>query len=169
MPVPVSARLKYRRLTADDLLTFHALVVDDHVRRYLLDGLSMDLAWCRKQAQASDALFAERNVGLWLTSLTEPSVPFGFCGFIRFAETGPEPQLLYAMPAAHAGQGYATEMARALIEYVREHTSAKEIISAVDEPNAASSHVLAKLGFELIGASPGEFGKMLNYRLQLAR
>jgi RimJ/RimL family protein N-acetyltransferase len=167
MPVPISARLKYRRLTADDLVTFHALVVDDHVRRYLLDGLTMDLAWCREQVAASDDLFAERGVGLWLAYREGETTPLGFCGFIRFGETGAEPQLLYALPVAHVGQGYATEMARALVEYVRLHTWATEIISAVDEPNVASSRVLEKLGFQPMGVSAGAFGTMCLYQLPL--
>jgi len=165
-----SERLRYRRLSAADVAAFHALIVDEHVRRYLLDGLTMDRDWSATQVAASDALFAERGIGLWLTFVFEQQVqPIGFCGFIRFDETGPEPQLLYALSAEHTGQGYATEMARALIDYVRRNTAATEIISAVDEPNAASSRVLTKLGFQLSGSSPGAFGRMLHYRLPLRR
>ena len=117
IPPLTSPRLHYRRLSAEDLNAFHALIVNEHVRRYLLDGLTMDREWSAGQVAASDALFAERGVGLWLAFLPgQPSPPIGFCGFICFAETGPEPQLLYALLAEHAGQGYATEMAQALIE-----------------------------------------------------
>ena len=165
-----SERLHYRRLSTADVDGFHALIVDEHVRRFLLDGLTMDRDWSTGQVAASDALFAERGVGMWLTYSTGPeSKPIGFCGFIRFEETGPEPQLLYALTAEHAGQGYATEMARALIEYVRQNTAATEIISAVDEPNAASCRVLTKLGFQSSGSSPGAFGRMLHYRLPIKR
>lgn len=167
VPVPESTRLSYRRLSPDDLDAFHVLVVDEHIRRYLLDGLTVDRDWCAEQVQASDALFAERGLGLWLVYQTGSSAPLGLCGFIRFGETGSEPQLLYALPAEYAGQGYATEMASTLVEYVRQNTAAMEIISAVDEPNVASSRVLEKLGFELTDSSPGAFGRMLRYRLSL--
>ena len=169
-PPPTSLRLNYRRLSAADIDTFHSLIVDEHVRRYLLDGLTMDRQWSVGQVAASDALFAERGLGIWLAFLAgQQPRPLGFCGFIRFAETGPEPQLLYALLAEHAGRGYATEMAQALIEYVRQHTGATEILSAVDEPNAASSRVLTKLGFQLTGDTPGAFGRIMHYRLPTRR
>jgi hypothetical protein len=61
---------------------------------------------CAVQAIVSDARFAEHGVGPWLAFLSEqPTSPIVFCGFIRFDETGPEPQLLYALTAKHAGQG----------------------------------------------------------------
>jgi [ribosomal protein S5]-alanine N-acetyltransferase len=167
-PALTSARLNYRRLSTTNVAAFHALIVNEHVRRFLLDGLTMDPAWSAAQVAASNALFAERGVGIWLAFISEQQTqPIGFCGFIRFEETGPEPQLLYALTAEHTGQGYATEMASALIEYVRQNTQAAEIISAVDEPNAASSRVLTKVGFEITGSSPGAFGRMLHYRLPL--
>lgn len=168
IPPLESERLHYRRLSAADVEAFHSLIVDQHVRRFLLDGLTMDRDWSVGQVAASDALFAERGVGLWLAFLHgQQTKPIGFCGFIRFEETGPEPQLLYALTAEYVGQGYATEMAEALIEYVRQNTQATEIISAIDEPNAASSRVLTKFGFQCIGDSPGAFGRMLHYRLPL--
>jgi RimJ/RimL family protein N-acetyltransferase len=168
IPPLASERLSYRPLAAHNVDAFHSLIVDEHVRRYLLDGHTMDRDWSAAQLAASDALFAERRVGLWLASLaSEPSKPIAFCGFIRFDETGPEPQLLYALTAEHAGRGYATEMARALVDYVRHKTSATQIISAVDEPNVASSRVLAKVGFAQTGNSPGALGRMLHYRLSI--
>jgi RimJ/RimL family protein N-acetyltransferase len=164
-----SPRLTYHRLTADNLSAFHALATDEHIRCYLLDGEVVDRVWCEAQLAASETLFAERGVGLWLTSSTgDPDQPLGFCGFIRFPETGPEPQLLYALLERFTGQGYATEMATALVEVVRANTSAREIISAVDEPNAASCRVLEKLGFQQTHASLGAFGRVLHYRRLLA-
>jgi ribosomal-protein-alanine N-acetyltransferase len=168
MPALTSPRLTYQRLSAENLDAFHALAIDEHIRRYLIDGEIVDLAWCDEQRAASDALFAERSVGIWLAApVATPDEPLGFCGFIRFPETGPEPQLLYALLPAFTGQGYATEMASALVDYVRAHTSAREIISAVDEPNIASCRVLEKLGFQQTHTTPGAFGQTIHFRLAL--
>ena len=88
-------------------------------------------------------------------------------GFVRFAETGPHPQLTYAFFERHTGMGYATEAARALIDYAAANTTLGEIHSAVDEPNAASVRVLDKLGFVQSGSTPGAFGRILQFRLPL--
>ncbi len=168
MDLAVTQRLTFARLTEAQLDAFHRLALDPHVRQYLLDGQLVDRAWCAEQLRASDALFAARGVGLWLVSgRAAAGVCIGFCGFIRFDETGPEPQLLYALLPQHTGRGYATEIASALVAHAREHTPLDVIHSGVDEPNRASMRVLEKLGFEIVGAIPGAFGRIVQYRLAL--
>ena len=81
--------------------------------------------------------------------------------------SGPEPQLLYALLAKHTGRGYATEMARSLVVYAAKNTSVSVLVSTVDEPNAESSRVLEKVGFESSGSDPGAFGRILQYRYSL--
>jgi len=62
---------------------------------------------------------------------------------------------------------FATEMACALVEFVRCPTSDTVILSAVDEPNVSSVRVFEEIGFQSTGSSPGAFGKMLYFRLAL--
>lgn len=163
-----SARLDYRPLGPDDLEAFHGLIVDGHIRRYLLDGESMNRAWSAAQIAASQALFASHGVGLWLVFAKERLAdPLGFCGFIRFDETGPRPQLLYALLEPHTGRGYATEIAAALVAYAELHSTDRTVISAVDAPNRASCRVLEKVGFQVTGQTPGAFGHMVHYELKL--
>lgn len=164
-----SSRLNYTKLSQRLLPVFHTLATDEHVRRYLLDGEIVDLNWCRQQLVDSDDLFAEDGVGIWITTLKESQSPIGFCGFIRFPETGTEPQLLYALRTEWTGNGCATEMAEALVQYAAEQTSLGVVHSAVDEPNRASARVLEKVGFEMSGTLPGAFGQILQYRRVLAR
>jgi RimJ/RimL family protein N-acetyltransferase len=171
MTQPTSERLTCRRLDAGGLGAFHQIVLDAHVRRYLVDGEAMSREWCREQLAASDALFASCGLGLWLVFRKDESekAPIGLCGFVRFAETGPEPQLLYALLERHTGQGFATEIARTLVEYAVANTSLSVLHSAADEPNIASLRVLEKAGFEQVGTRPGAFGQILTYRLPLVR
>jgi len=168
MSTLTSPRLSYSRLSAENLAAFHALATDEHIRHYLLDGQIVDRAWCEEQLAASDALFAQRNVGMWVAAARDnPQTSLGFCGFLCMDEHSTEPQLLYALLSAFTGQGYATEMATALVDFVRLHTSAREIVAAVDEPNVASCRVLEKLGFQRTHTSPGEFGQTIHFRLAL--
>lgn len=166
---PRSARLDYRRPLASDVDVLHAIITDDHVKRYLCDGQTLPREWAVETIAASDQLFATRGVGLWL--VFEPAsagAPIGFCGFFTFEgfeALGGEPQLIYALRETAAGQGHATEAAEASIRHAREHAGFTTIVAAVDEPNRASIRVLEKLGFERCGEAPGAFGAVILFRL----
>jgi len=167
---PGAARLTYRPVDlahADELL---ALAVDPCIRRYLLDGEVVSLDWARGAVAASDALFAEYGVGLWLARLADDAGDggdlVGFCGFHIFPELSPAPQLLYALREVYAGRGLATEMARALVRAARARAGGWPVVeAAVDAPNGASIRVLEKLGFLQVGTLPGAFGSTHLYHL----
>jgi ribosomal-protein-alanine N-acetyltransferase len=160
-----SERLRYSELAPGHLHVFHSLVQDDHVRRYLLDGQVLPLEWSLETIRASQALFDHRGVGVWLVSQKFTGEIIGFCGFLEIATVHPEPQLVYAMFHRFTGMGYATEMAAASITEARKHAGFATIVASVDEVNAASVHVLDKLGFEGIATLQGAFGKMFLLRL----
>lgn len=159
---PTSARLAYRRLRVDDVDAFHALLVDPHVLRFLLDGSVVDRAFAREAVLDSDALFASRGVGLFLLSIDSEDV--GFAGYRVFPDLGPEPQLLYALREPFTGRGLATEAAEACIRFGFE-AGLPTIVAAVDAPNVASIRVLEKLGFERHREWPGAFGTTFGFRL----
>ena len=163
---PTSARLRYRLLAAADLSVLHALALDGHVRRFLLDGERVSEAWCAHLIEASRQEFAQNKLGMWLLFERErPASAIGFAGFWRFDCVGAAPQLLYALEPAYTGRGYAGEAARSVIAFARAHEALREIDAAVDEPNVASIAVLQRLGFRRVGEAPGAFGKMLLFRL----
>lgn len=152
-------RLTVRRLVGDDAATFHRLATDSHIRRYLLDGVIVEPPWAEDEIARSDELFARLGIGIGLvTERSAPEVPIGFAGFRVFQEIEPEPQLLYALLEPVTGQGYATEVARALIRDAQGRAGLTDIYTAVDSPNRASIRVLEKLGFEHRGTVPGAFG-----------
>jgi hypothetical protein len=67
----ISRRLRYEPVTLEDLDAFHALVQDEHIRRYLMDGNIMPREWSEERIRASQALFERRGVGLWLAHETD--------------------------------------------------------------------------------------------------
>jgi RimJ/RimL family protein N-acetyltransferase len=148
----------------------HAIITDEHVKRYLCDGQTLPPEWAVETIAASDRLFATPGVGLWLVfePVVDARTPIGFCGFVTFEgfeAFGGEPQLIYALRDRYAGKGHATEAAEACIRHAREHAGFTSIVAAVDEPNRASIRVLEKLGFERSGEVPGAFGAMFLFRL----
>ena len=159
-----SPRLAYEPLRLETVEQFHTLVVDEHVRRYLMDGTIFPIEWSRDRVRDSQALFARRGVGLCLARDIASADLVGFCGFLDIPDVHPEPQLVYALFERFTGRGYATEMAGAAIEEARRHGFG-EIVAGVDEVNAASSRVLEKLGFERTATLQGAFGHMFVCRL----
>lgn len=148
---------------------FWRLCTDAHVRRYLLDGEELPRSWAASATATSSRLFAEGSAGLWLGYRPNAAHPTAFTGFWSFEELGPEPQLLYAMTHAESGRGDATRFGEALIDWARRESVFEDIVSAVDEPNAASIRVLRKLGFQDDGEKPGAFGSTCLFRLPRGR
>jgi [ribosomal protein S5]-alanine N-acetyltransferase len=160
-----SERLRYQPVEWTDVDRFHQLLQDEHVRRYLLDGIVFPREWTEEKIADSRALFERRGVGIWLAHDRASGALVGFCGFMEIPSLHPEPQIVYAMPERFTGQGYATEMAHACIDEARRQPGFAEIIASVDEVNAASARILEKLGFQKFGTQVGAFGSVLMLRL----
>ena len=156
-----SERLTYEPVSFATLDGFHALVQDEHVRRFLLDSERFPREWSEARVRDSRDLFARRGVGLWLAHERATGALVGFCGFLEIPTLDPQPQLVYALFERFTGRGYATEMARASIADARHHHGFEVIVAGVDAVNAASVRVLEKLGFRRIAVHPGHFGETL--------
>jgi RimJ/RimL family protein N-acetyltransferase len=159
---PTSDRLRYRRIRPADLETLHRLIIDEHIKQFMMDGQAMGRDWTRDVIAASDGLFASTGVGLWFVHIRrDAEQPIGFAGFRVFDAIGPEPQLLYALLERATGHGHATEIAHALTEYALSQAGFVEVKAAVDEPNQASMRVLEKAGFRRTGDMSGAFGRTI--------
>src|SRR5262245_40005636 len=104
-----SLRLTYRPVAPSDLDAFSALVQDDHIRRYMMDGHVMPPSWSLEKISDSQALFDRLGVGLWLAHETETGALIGFCGFLVLPDVHDAPELVYAMRQPFTGRGYAGE------------------------------------------------------------
>jgi RimJ/RimL family protein N-acetyltransferase len=67
------------------------------------------------------------------------------------------PELGYCFAADHWGKGYATEAARAVIDYAFEEFAIGELLSGARVLNPASRHVLEKCGFQWTGVELHRF------------
>ena len=159
------ARLRYERVDLKNIDAFHSLVEDEYVRRYLMDGQVFPREWTEQQIHDSEDLFKQRGIGIWLTYKKVTNEVVGFCGFVKFPSLHSDPQLVYAVFERFSGKGYATEMA---IESISRASGQgfSEIIAGVDEVNAASLHILEKLGFKRMSTHQGAFGNAYLLRLE---
>lgn len=67
------------------------------------------------------------------------------------------PELGYCFAVDHWGKGYATEAARAVIDYAFEEFAIDELLAGARVLNPASRHVLEKCGFQWTGVELHRF------------
>lgn len=84
-------------------------------------------------------------------------------------------ELAWMLAEKWQGHGYATEAARALLEYAAETLKMTRIIAQCDARNTPSRHVMEKLGMKLTDADgvrtyrgTGEMAKELTYTVEFA-
>lgn len=133
----------WRMDQVDDLVRLHGTV---GVARYLnADGLP----WTRAQAEAAVAgwiaLFETRRLGKLRLTRKADGAFIGRAGYGIYPPTG-EPEIGFALFQDHHGQGYATEAATALRDWIFRETDASHFIGFADTRNAPSLAVLRKIG-----------------------
>jgi Acetyltransferase (GNAT) domain len=64
-------------------------------------------------------------------------------------------EIFYSLSPASWGQGYATEAARAVLDYALGPLGLPEVLAEVDEGNAASIAVIERLGMTRFDVVPG--------------
>ena len=88
--------------------------------------------------------FDRQGFGFWGVRERGREELIGFVGF-RFVEPGRDVEILYGIDPALWGRGYATEAARALLDWAFRETRLTRIFAGADAPNRASFRVMEKL------------------------
>ncbi|MCL1899443.1 MAG: GNAT family N-acetyltransferase [Promicromonosporaceae bacterium] len=153
-PRLLTERLELRYFRRADHGAYAAMWEKPEFYRYLGDGTPKPADFA---ARFATSLSFSRGVFAVVVRATRELI--GHCG-IRPIPDG-RIELLYAYDPTAWGQGYATEAARAVLEYGRAHFEIDELIAMAYPANAASGNVIRKLGFTLMGQEE-HFGAMLD-------
>ncbi|MEL6584534.1 MAG: GNAT family protein [Pseudomonadota bacterium] len=90
-----------------------------------------------------------RGFGRWVIALDDASAGIGHTGFLQMTpDTVPE-HTWTLWSAEYEGQGYATEAARAALDYARAHLGLSQVQANVYPANTASLRVAERLGARL--------------------
>lgn len=100
---------------------------------------------------ARDYIVQRFMPGLWLLGRTATGEPIGVCGLVEQRPGLDFPDLGYAVVEHASGNGYATEMARALLDFVQTVRGIGTVAGITAPDNLASQRVLIKLGFAYVG------------------
>lgn len=108
------------------------------------------------EAYLQTGLFHGLSQGHWglrKVVLRSSGLAVGMCGLLQRQHL-PGPDLGYAFLSAHAGQGLASEAARAVLELAWVHHGLSRVLAIVKPGNSRSIKLLSGLGFGLLGDAP---------------
>jgi ribosomal-protein-alanine N-acetyltransferase len=164
LPVIRTEHLLLRPAGAADVDELHRLWMDPDMRRYLWD----DIVIAREVAAET-----VRRGFYWTVRSAADGEAIGFCGF-RAIGSGPDIELMYGLLRPHWGCGFATEVSRAVLEFVWNNTGHERVFARTDPPNVKSVEVMRRLGMRPQSATAtmityvidrSENGKCLDRRL----
>lgn len=144
-----TARLILRHWRADDGAPLTLINQDPQVMEHLPKRLTP--AETRAMIQSINHCIEQRGFGLWAVALKQSGVLIGFIGLSipAFAAAfTPGVEIAWRLSAAHWGQGYATEGAKAALAYGFTKLSLQEIVAFTIPENQRSLRVMQQIGMQ---------------------
>jgi ribosomal-protein-alanine N-acetyltransferase len=157
----LTERLELRAFEPSDLEALHAVYGDPEVTRFTTPYPTLD-----HTRRALDLHVREANVGnpaFWALIDGASGDLVGDAGVGLIEGIGPEFELGYTLGKRWWGRGYATEAARAVRDHALGELALPEVLALVHTGNAASIHVLEKIGMERVGTREAEGAERLVY------
>jgi len=159
-------RLALRYLRPEDLDDFHSLTSDPEINRYMDDGQPLSREMTERWIEVSLANYEVRGYGCFGVTMRGDDRADRMVGFAGFARPSDRPgitEIIYALPRPLWGQGYATEIARGLIQFGLERSGLERIEATVDPANEPSKRVLVKAGMVYDGRQTDEDGSETDF------
>ena len=157
-------RLTLRMLRESDLDTYAEMCGDAEVMRYLGDGKPMDRGMAWRNLALMLGHWTLRGYGQWAAVERASGVLAGRIGFWHPAGW-PDFEIGWTLRRSFWGRGYATEAARAALQFAFTAMQRPHVISLIRPENLASIRVAERLGERLVGPIELLGSTALMYRL----
>ena len=138
-------RLLVRHFRPGDLDDFATLCADPLVMRYVGDGTPLPRAEVARWIGVCQEKYAARGYGTSAVFRRTSGDFIGYCGVAR-ASGNDFDELIYVFHRRAWGKGHASEVGRAMLEYVFAHSDLVEIYATIHADNHTSREVAKKLG-----------------------
>ncbi len=161
IPPLYTARLVIRQYRPADLAARHALMAEAFGSDDTLEDTRRWLDWTIASYRELARLY-QPPYGDYAVALRGDDVAIGSVGLVPAGvpwgalrgEAGPhlitpEFGLFWAIRTAHQRQGYATEAARALVEFTFAELNVRRLVATTEYDNSASQAVMRRLGMTL--------------------
>lgn len=144
--VLTTERLHLRPFTAADQDAIHAVYADPDVMRHVGHGAHQTMAETANALRIYGEVLGRRGYSFLAVTERDGGALIGDGGLHPLGGEGPDIELGYTLARSAWGRGYATELGRALIGHAFDVLGADRVVAQVEPANAASRHVLEKLG-----------------------
>ena len=141
-----SERLNFREISIADASWFFELNQDQDVIKFTGDTSFMSIAETKAFLEEYVKCYNKYGMGRWAISLKSTNEILGWCGLKKHSNS--EVDLGFRIFKKHWNNGYATEAAKASINYGFKMLNIKSIHANHNNENKASKKVLEKLGFQ---------------------
>lgn len=158
MPLPLETeRLRIRPYRENDAVGLHEVFGSPEVMRWTPSPPSKDVAETAERLGRTMAFTARQpaGLGLWALELRESTELLGQVGLFPVEGKGPDVEVAYELAPRAWGRGYATEAARALVDYGFREIGLDRIVALILPDNVRSRRVAEKCAMTLEG--PGRF------------
>ena len=148
-PAISTSRLLLRRWLAKDVEPFAAICGDPEVMRYIGSGVTRSAEQARASIGAFEREWDENGHGLFAVERLDNGRMIGFTGLSQPAflpEIMPAVELGWRLARDSWGSGYATEAARAALDFALTELRLPGIVSIYQKENGASARIVEKLG-----------------------
>ena len=141
-----TTRLLVRQYTEDDKELIFLLGGNEDVMRYIRPVSTKEES--DKFLLENIAFYQQYpNRGRWAVINKDTGEFVGSCAIIPLPDDPEKIQLGYSLRTEHWGNGYATELAKAGLQYFLKNEQLPEIYGITEIPNTDSQKVLLKAGF----------------------
>ncbi|TMC43343.1 MAG: GNAT family N-acetyltransferase [Chloroflexi bacterium] len=158
MPLPLATeRLFIRPFRDDDATALHEVFGSPEVMKWTPSPPSKDVAETAERLARTMAFTARQpaGFGLWALELKGSNEFLGQVGLFPVEGKGPEVEVAYELAPRVWGHGYATEAARALIDYGFREMQLQRVVALILPANTRSRNVASKCAMTVEG--PGRF------------
>jgi RimJ/RimL family protein N-acetyltransferase len=162
IPTLETDRLVLRPFVEADAEVFCALLQDPDVVRYIGDGTVPGREDCWRAVAGWLGHWVLRGYGPWAVTDRATGAFMGRVG-IHFPDGWPGPELGYTLGKPFWGRGYATEAARAALDWGFTQRDFLALMSLIVPENAASVRVATKAGETLRGEATLHGKTVLRY------
>ena len=144
-----TGRLILRHLRPDDLDAMHSYLGDRETMKYYPAPYSPEFV--RQGIEKNIERYQQYGYGLFGVVLKESGELIGDCGLVwQDLPGGRELEVGYHFHSAHWGRGYATEAAKACIDYAFGNAGVDHVISLIRPENMPSRRVAERNGLRIV-------------------
>jgi RimJ/RimL family protein N-acetyltransferase len=167
MPLPplTTARLLLRQRHMNDVPDILAMNSDPEIMRFVGDGRMPDPVELEKRTR--ERVGTDFGMGLGYWSVFPRARPDDYLGYVVLSPV-PESsdiEISYGIRRDAWGHGFATEAARAGLDFAFRVRALPEVVALVYPANLKSQRVIAKLGMQPAGSRNAYGQDLLIYRL----